>query len=168
MTYQVQTLGRADYLGSVSLLVTFFVDGMQKRSVRLSGKVDVMQEVVVAKEDLQRRQKINREAVTLRQVNLARISAKALTEESEVVGMQTARTIKAGEVILPHMLKKVPLVKRGDHLILVAESASLKVVATAKALEDGFEGEQVRVANASSGKEVRGRVLGPRSVKVDF
>ena len=168
LTYQVKSLGRPNYVGQMSLLVTFFVDGVRRRSVRISGQVDVTQEVVVARQDLNRRQEIKPETVALRVKNMTGVPAAALTRLSEAVGMQTRQSIRAGDVILPRMLKRKPVVKRGDRLVLVAESAQLKVETVARALEDGYQGEQVRVVNFSSGKEIYGRVVGPRQVAVDF
>ena len=168
LTYRVRTLGRSTYVGNVSLLVTFFVDGVRQRSVRISGQVDVMQEVVVAKRNLNRHQEIQPEAVYLKLMNSARVPMHAFTRLSAVLSMQTQHPVRAGQVILPRMLKRAPVVKRGDHLVLVAESAYLKVATTAKALEDGYLGEPVRVVNTGSGKEVNARVLGPRQVAVDF
>jgi flagella basal body P-ring formation protein FlgA len=168
LTSQIKTLGRRDYLGHVSLLVTLFVDGIRQRSVRISGQVDVMQEVVVAKKDLKRSQEIMAAMVALEVKNMVGVQATALTRISDAIGMQTRQPVRAGEVILPRMLKGKPLVQRGDRLILVAESANLKVETVAKALEDGYQGEQVRVVNSTSGKEVYGRVVGPRQVVVDF
>jgi flagella basal body P-ring formation protein FlgA len=168
LTYQVKALGRRDYLGEVSLLLTFFVDGVRQRSVHISGQVDVMQEVLVARQDLKRHQEIRPEMVALEAKNMAGVPATALTEVSAAMGMQTRQPIRAGEAILPRMLKGKPVVQRGDRLALVAESGNLKVETVARALEDGYQGEQVRVVNSASGKEVYGRVVGPRQVVVDF
>jgi flagella basal body P-ring formation protein FlgA len=106
--------------------------------------------------------------VTLKVKNMSDLPATALTRASEAIGMQTGQPIRAGEVILPRMLKGKPAVRRGDRLVLVAESANLKVETIARALEDGYQGDQIRVVNSNSGKELYGRVVAPRQVAVDF
>ncbi|MBW1980674.1 MAG: flagellar basal body P-ring formation protein FlgA [Deltaproteobacteria bacterium] len=167
-SYKVQTLGKSRYLGTVTLLATLFVDDVRQRAVRLSGRVEVRQQVVVAARDLRRRQKIQRGDLCSKTVDLARMPGGVLTDVSDAIGMQTVQPLRAGEVVLSRMLQRAPLIKRGDRLVIVAESACLKVVTTGRALEDGYEGSAIRVANLSSGKEIIGRVLGPSSVRVDF
>ncbi len=168
LTHKIKPLGRRGYVGEVSLLVTFFVDGVRQRSVRISGQVDVRQEVVVARQDLKRHQEIGPATVGLQVMNMAEMPTTALTRVSEAIGMQTRQPIRTGELVLSRMLERMPLIKRGDRLVVVAESASLRVETFARALEDGYEGEQVRVVNSNTGRELYGRVVGPRQVAVDF
>jgi len=164
----IKPLGRTEYVGTVSLLVTFFIDGVEQQTVRLSGNVEVKRQVVVASRDLRRRQEIGKDMVTLKPMTLAGSAASALSRPEEVMGMETVQAIRTGEPILPSMLREAPVVRRGEQLVLIAESGNLKVTTTAKALEDGYEGQQVRVTNATSGREILGRVIGPRRVLVAF
>jgi flagella basal body P-ring formation protein FlgA len=168
LSHRVRPLGREDYLGNVAILATFAVDGVRQRTVRICGQVDVRRKVVVASKNLPRNQEVRADAVRLTEVNLARVPADVLTRVSEAIGMETVQSIRAGQVVVPRMLKRAPAFERGDCLALVAESASVRVVTSARALEEGYRGEQVRVTNISSGKEVRARVVGARKVAVDF
>jgi flagellar basal body P-ring formation protein FlgA len=166
--HRIKPLGRTEYVGTVSLLVTFFIDGVEQQTVRVSGYVEVKRQVLVARRDLRRGQEIGKDMVTVKPMTLSGSAVTALSRPEEVMGMEPVQAIRTGEPILPSMLRETPVVRRGEQLVLIAESGNLKVTTTAKALENGYEGEQVRVTNAASGREILGRVIGPRRVLVPF
>jgi len=166
--HRIRPLGRTEYLGTVAVLVTFFVDGVEQQTVRVSGYVEVKRQVVVASRDLRRGQEIGRDMVTVKPMTLSGSAVSALSRPEKVMGMEPVQAIRAGEPILPCMLRAAPVVRRGEQLVLIAESGNLKVTTTARALDNGYEGDQVRVTNATSGRQVLGRVIGPRRVLVAF
>ena len=72
----------------------------------------------------------------------------------------------AGVALTPDKLASVKLVRNGELVQLVSASSQVQVAARGKALNDGTQGNTVRVRNLSSGRVVEGRVIGLGKVAV--
>lgn len=83
-----------------------------------------------------------------------------------VLGLQTRYAIGAGEVISPRDVTAPMLVRRGQVLIIEASSATVTISMKGRALEDGGQGELVRVRNLSSDRVVQARVVARDRVQV--
>jgi flagella basal body P-ring formation protein FlgA len=82
--------------------------------------------------------------------------------------LETRRAIHAGEVLSPGLLSSPRLIHRGQELILFASSGAMTVTMKGEALEDGAEGDVIRVRNLSSNRVVEGRVIGADKVQVSL
>jgi flagella basal body P-ring formation protein FlgA len=60
------------------------------------------------------------------------------------------------------------MVTKGSQVIICAENDAIKITTHGKVLEDGRAGDQIRVMNTSSGKEIYAEVKGPGLVEVTF
>ena len=100
--------------------------------------------------------------------NSRRVRKNAVTEISDTVGKRAVRRIQAGQIILSNMIEYPPLIKKGGRVLIKAENDEIRITATGKALENGKSGEQVRVINITSGKEIFATVTGPGVVEVFF
>lgn len=80
--------------------------------------------------------------------------------------LETKRAIGAGVALTPDKVASVKLVRNGELVQLVSASSQVQVAARGKALNDGAQGNTVRVRNLSSGRVVEGRVIGLGTVSV--
>lgn len=160
--------GNDRYVGHVALTVNFFVDGRQVRNVPLSGKVTVKQEVVKASRKIRPGQIISNDDVQLEHEQSSQMQRDTLTDPEEAVGKKAVRSIQAGRPITAQMLENPPAVKKGTRVLIIAGNQMIRVSASGKAVEDGQLGEEVRVMNLSSGKEIHATVKGPGVVEVAF
>jgi flagella basal body P-ring formation protein FlgA len=71
-------------------------------------------------------------------------------------------------VLRTDLIELPPLVRRGNVVVIIAESDVLKVTALGEVKEKGRRGETIRVVNLSSKKEIYARVVDSNTVKVDF
>ena len=60
------------------------------------------------------------------------------------------------------------MVKKGKRVIIKAMNQSMQLSTLGKVLEDGKAGDQVKVMNISSGREILATVEGPGIVQVFF
>ncbi|MBW1863855.1 MAG: flagella basal body P-ring formation protein FlgA [Deltaproteobacteria bacterium] len=58
--------------------------------------------------------------------------------------------------------------RKGKRVLIKAENGLIRVTTLGKTLEDGRAGDEVRVINISSGKEIFATVKGPGLVLVSF
>jgi flagella basal body P-ring formation protein FlgA len=94
----------------------------------------------------------------------------------QLSGKVAARTIAAGQVIGPQMVKEVQVESKEDYLVdprrpvrLVARRGGLTVyLHSAETLQRGRQGDYVRVRNPSSHKPLTGMVIGADEVEIVF
>jgi len=168
LRWEVWGRGNPHYIGNVALTVGFWVDGKQIRKVSLSGKVGVRQETVRAARKIKRRQVIGKNDLILIAESTNRLRKDALSSLEEIIGKRAARSIQSGQVITSRMVEDTPLVEKGKRVIIRAQNESIRITTFGKVLEDGRAGDQVRVINISSGKELFATVKGPGLVEVAF
>jgi flagella basal body P-ring formation protein FlgA len=166
--WEILERGNDRYLGHVALTANFFVDGRQVRNVPLSGKVTVKQEVVKASRKIRPGQIVSSEDVHLAQEQSSQMQRNILTVAEDAVGKKAVRSIQAGQPIAAQMLDDPPVIKKGTRVLIIAGNPMMRVSAGGKAVEDGRLGEEVRVVNLSSGKEIHATVKGPGVVEVAF
>jgi flagella basal body P-ring formation protein FlgA len=166
---QWDVLGKGGrYLGNVSIIVSFSVDGRQVRRVPVYGRVSVSQELIKAGRKIKTGQIIDRGDLIKVEEDTTNLREQILVDMDEVIGKRAVRNIQEGQMIAPAMFENPPLVKKGSRVVIKAENKTLRVTTIGKVLEDGRKGEQVKVLNVRSGKEVVSVVRGPGLVEVLF
>jgi flagella basal body P-ring formation protein FlgA len=166
--WQILERGSDRYLGQVALTINFFVDGKQVRNVPVSGKITVRQEVVKAARKISPGQTLGKEDVTLVAEQSSNLQRDVLTNLEDVLGKRAVRSIQPGQPITSQMTEDPPVVKKGNGVLILAQNELIRVSTRGKAMEDGRLGEEVRIMNLSSGKEIFATVKGPGVVKVTF
>ncbi|WP_193222221.1 flagellar basal body P-ring formation chaperone FlgA [Alkalilimnicola sp. S0819] len=98
--------------------------------------------------------------------NIAALPHGYFTDAAELVGMELRRPLRAGAVVSPGAVKAPTLVRRGQNVRLVVESGGVRISSQLEALQDGAEGELIRLKNPRSGRIVQGRVSGRDTVRI--
>ncbi|MGB6317566.1 MAG: flagellar basal body P-ring formation chaperone FlgA, partial [Litorimonas sp.] len=86
--------------------------------------------------------------------------------DQDYVGQEMIRSVRAGAVMSPRMVRTPLQVKRNETVTLVFRRGALTMETTGRALGEGSVGDRVPVINATSRKRVTGRVTGPGIVEV--
>ena len=61
-----------------------------------------------------------------------------------------------------------PVIRKGDVIQIVAETAALKLTTQGVAKEDGGIGERIRIVNTNSSKVIYARIMDAHTVSVQF
>lgn len=168
MRWEVRKKRGEEYVGDVSLVVAFWVDGKQVRKVSVSGRVLVDQEVLRTARRIGMGEVLDRDDLVQVTERQAHLKSNAMTDIEEAVGKRATRTIQAEQILERNMIEDPPLVRKGDRVVIRAESKAVTVTAVGKVLQDGRTGDHVRVINIGSGREILGTVQGPGQVGVTF
>lgn len=86
--------------------------------------------------------------------------------KQDLIGKQTRRPLAQNQILNPGAIKAPRLIKRGEQVALLANSAGFSIRMAGQALSDGHEGEQIRVKNLSSNRIVEGVVTAQGVVTV--
>jgi flagella basal body P-ring formation protein FlgA len=160
--------GRKNRAGRIpfSLIIKSGKGGSKR--IRLYADVEVTYDILQASRPLKRNQVLEESDVEWVQISARRLLRNVVTQLDDAVGQKITRNLDEGEMISPYMLKKVPLIKRGDRIILVAEKGALRVTAPGVARQNGFINSTVKVENIQSRKIIMGTVINARTVRVEF
>ena len=167
-TYRVLPPRHMRSLGTVPLSVVFDVDGRFQKTIRATARVEALAPVVVAARPIGRLKPISTDDLKMEKMNLAELPTGVMTDADDIIGKRARRNIHAGDILRPDLIEMPPLVKRGDMVVIVAETEGIKVTATGEVKSDGLRGEQVKVVNLDSNKRFSARVVDKKTVMVDF
>ena len=168
ITYRVIPPQNMDFLGTVPLSIIFDANGDFQKKVWATVNIEVLAEVVVTKRPLPRYKPITEQDIHLQKRNLAGLPSGMITDCDDVLGKRTKRSIKSNMVLRSDLIESIPLVRRGDVVLIIAESDGLRITALGKVKEKGRRGERVRVENIDSKKAIYANVMDASTVKVDF
>ena len=154
--------------GNVRLIAVVSVKGNVINKVTLSGWVDVFELVVCAARNLKRGEAITKDDVYVTRKNISHLKPNYLTAMNQAIGLMAKHNVKADACIKDWMLKKMPVVDRGDLVTILAESAGLRLTVPGRVLMKGYDGELVKVKNLMSKRDIYAKVVDNVTVMVDF
>jgi len=97
-----------------------------------------------------------------------RVPKGATTDLDSLLGKELERSVREGAVIRAEWLDLPSVVERGQRVRLVIQRSGLRIEGVGRAVSDGALGEEIRVVNLDSRREVSGRAAGEGVVVVDF
>jgi len=123
-------------------------------------------QVVVAKKDLPARSHLSADLLSIERVNVAGHSGSWWKETRHLAGMQLTRPLQAGNAIYTSYVHRPKLIKRGDHVTMIASYGGLKVTAVGKALRSAGMGDRLSIRNLKSKQVVQGIVASASTVHI--
>jgi flagella basal body P-ring formation protein FlgA len=89
-----------------------------------------------------------------------------LSTIKDVEHAELVRDMTAGSPIRSSDLRRATMVKQGQQVMMViGEKSAFQVIIRAEAMQDGRMGEQVKLKNTESGRQISGVVIGPNQVR---
>jgi flagella basal body P-ring formation protein FlgA len=158
----------SELAGSLPLQVVFSVEPDFERRVWVAVSLERRVNVVVARRPLGRFKPVEAEDLEVKALDLAGLPEDRIEDPEVAVGKRTRRAVDAGTVLRPDLLEFPPLVKRGDRVRIVLESAGLRISAFGQAKQKGAQGEMIPVVNLDSNKVIHARVVDSHTVRIEF
>lgn len=168
LSWQVTAPRNSSLTGSVPLAVTLKVNEDFERRVNVTAVVEVRVKVVVSSRPLGRYKPIEESDIEVREVDLAGLPADAISDPEVVLGKRTRRAVDAHAVLRPDLVEFPPVVKRGDRVKIVAETAGMRISAVGEVKQKGCVGERIPVVNLDSNKVIHARVVDGQTVRIEF
>ena len=168
INYEVTAPRNRELVGQIPFAVRFEVNGKPYKRVWATVTIEVLAEVVVTKRPLGRHKPITEDDITVLKMDLAKVPSDVITDPEVVLGKRTKRAIGSSTVLRANQVEFPPLVKRGDVVVIIAESQGFKITALGQAKKKGAIGDRIPVINFDSKKVLYARVVDSNTVKVDF
>jgi flagella basal body P-ring formation protein FlgA len=142
--------------------------GPTQWTVYVPVTVEVEAPILVLKRSLARRSPVEATDVELQTRRVSGTEAAFITDVGNLAGRRLKRALSAGTPLTADVLVPDVLVKRGQHVTLLAASGPFEIRAQGQALSDGTEHERIRVQNVTSRKIVEGVVENSSTVRVEL
>ncbi len=168
ITFEVTAPPNRELVGQVPVAVNFNVNGKLYKKVWATVTIEVLAEVVVTKKPLGRHKPITEDDIMVLEMDLAKVPSDVITDPEAVLGKRTRRAIGSQTVLRANLVEFPPLVKRGDVVVIVAETQGLKITALGQVKKKGALGDRIPVMNSESKKVLQARVMDSNTVKIDF
>ena len=168
VTYEVSAPRNRDLVGQVPFAVKFNVDGKLYKRVWANVSIEVLAEVVITSKPLGRHKPITEDDIMVLRMDLAKVPSDVITDPQTVLGKRTRRAIGSKTVMRANLVEFPPLVRRGDVVVIVAETQGLKITALGQVKKKGALGDRIPVLNFDSKKVLYARVMDANTVKIDF
>lgn len=151
--------------GNISLLVSCKQTDKPWK-IYIQANVRAFKNIIIAKSTIIRGELITAKSLIFQRTDITNLNGNYLTEDRQVTGMMAKRTIQQGQIIKPYLLAKSRLIKRGEQVTILVETKGISVRMRGKALNDGTNGDRVRVMNTRSKRIVEGIAIRPGIVQI--
>jgi flagella basal body P-ring formation protein FlgA len=168
LAYQVAAPRSGELMGKCSVAVDLSVNGQPQKKVWATVTVEILGPVVMTRKPLGRHKPITEDDIELQTVDLSDLPRDVIADPEAVLGKRTRRAIGARTPLRAGLVELPPLVKRGDLVVIIAESEGLKITTLGQVKKKGRLGERIPVVNIDSKKILYARVIDANTVKVDF
>lgn len=167
---EVRVVSRAleEGLGRRIFQLTLAVDGTPVETLKVMAEVTATAEVVTAARYIKPDETIQAEDLTMATVQLPALVHDFVTDPESVVGKRVARPLRADAPVKLSAVSAPFVIKRGDQVTIEVRHGGLLIQASGTTKSGGQIGQSITVTNLDSGKEIRGKVVGPGVVRVGF
>lgn len=87
-----------------------------------------------------------------------------ITDTTQALGYLSTRALNAEGVVYSNAIKQPVTVPKGQRVAIAGGQGIIRIAAQGEALEAGMHGDQIKVRNVQSGREVYAWVVGPGRV----
>jgi flagella basal body P-ring formation protein FlgA len=154
--------------GAFSLKMAVCVDGKDVGRLTLSGWVNRYEPVVCTTRYISRGEILSNDDIVLKKINISKAPARLVRVAANAVGKQVKSSLKAGGVVRHNLLESPPMIEKGSQVKILATSGGIQVTTIGIAMDEGREGDQIKVENIASKKLIVGRVASRSTVEVLF
>ncbi|MED5414874.1 MAG: flagellar basal body P-ring formation chaperone FlgA [Candidatus Latescibacterota bacterium] len=164
--YHMRKLSNRPFRGPTVTRLEISVDDALVRTLAITVDTRLFRDVVVTARTLRRAELLEEGAVEIEERDITQLKHGFYTSLEELELIQSSRPIGAGDVITHRHAEPVPVIHRGDEIVMLVRSTHMSLEAVGEALQDGGIGEKIRVRNGESGKVVRGQIIEPGLVEI--
>lgn len=131
-------------------------------------EVEALVDMVVTVRQINHGSVITTADLALRKQDIAAVQGRYLARTEDAVGKKVRVTLRPNAAIRSDQLEKVPLIRAGQLVTIIAENERMRITVTGKSKSAGAEGDTITVQNLGSLKELPARVLDSTTVLIVF
>ncbi|MGE4550566.1 MAG: flagellar basal body P-ring formation chaperone FlgA, partial [Opitutales bacterium] len=125
-------------------------------------------EIYVAGRALNRGDRLSSAVLQKRLVDVLRENVRIISSEVDLEGYEFMGSVSTGSPIRWNHVKSIPSIRKGQMVNVYAAGKGIYISMKGLAMQDGGNGEHIKIRNPSSKQEFQAKVLNENSVKVYF
>ncbi|MEM7169538.1 MAG: flagellar basal body P-ring formation chaperone FlgA [Pseudomonadota bacterium] len=134
--------------------------------LRVSGRAHRMVEVPVLNRRLAPGEEISAQHIEWMKLRADQVNRDAITKSDDMIGMTPRRTLSAGQMVRVNQLQTPVVVRKNSLITIQLVSGQMALTVQGRALENGAQGDVIRVMNTNSRKVVNALVAAADRVEV--
>lgn len=142
------------------------VNGQAFATSNVRFDVKLYRQVVVSANQVSQGELLTSEKLRYERMDTGRLGTGYFTDMKKIIGLETRRPLAPGLVVTDLMLNKPIIIKRGDLVHVIARIGGMEVTVVGKAMQNGYEGQLIRIQNVNSNKFISAKVLDEGTVQV--
>src|SRR6185369_8653940 len=154
--------------GNISVTVLARQNGRVMRNVTVRIDVEALTDMVVTLRQIEYGGIITAADLSLQKREITQNSHLAARKIDAVIGKKARTTLRANQPVRADQVEKMPLIKSGQMVTILAENSVMKISVNGMAHSSGAEGDIIRVQNLTSLKEIPAKVIDAATVQVAF
>lgn len=140
--------------GNSSWMLRLMLDGKETKKILVRIKVDVYDNVVVAKDRITKGTKIKESDLETIKKDISRERKGYRSEPDLIIGEHARRDIYRNEALNPHLVEKPMIVVKGSHMRVIYRTQNLYLTNLAMAMKSGRKGDIIPLRTLKSKKTV--------------
>ncbi|MBT3332658.1 MAG: flagellar basal body P-ring formation protein FlgA [Rhodospirillaceae bacterium] len=152
--------------GPFSAYIKGDISERETQQEMLRGRVDFVARVPVPNRGIRKGQIISRSDIKLSELSLRKLGSDTIESIDLIVGQAAKRNLRQNQSIRASDLRAPIIIPKGTMVTVSLKTNGLSLSGTGRALEDGSQGEVIRILNLQSKRTVEANVVGPSHVLV--
>lgn len=154
---------RRDRFKAVALIPT---GGIEPERLSISGRIEEVRLVPTLNRILTPGEVIRASDIEWTKFPVRQINARVVLDQSDLVGFVVKRAVRPGKTLFSNDVALPVVVEKGSIVTMIVSTGALSLSASGRALEDGGDGDTIRVMNVKSKQTVDAKVLNSGQVQV--
>lgn len=134
--------------------------------IYVTARIQRYQPVLIATDTILKNKTITHNQLKLVEKETSVLRTGYFTQFNQLQNTKSKRTITAGDVITPRMIKQKDMITRGQRVTIIAKAGNINVEVAGTAKESGVLGDTIQVTNRSTNKVIHVKVVGHGIVSI--
>lgn len=136
-------------------------EGASPWALYIPAEVKILESIIVSSRNIPKGTVLSLADLDTQLRDTSTVANNYVADAERLLGKAAARTIRAGEPLRFSLVIEPIAIKRGDTVVVEAQTGAITVSTQAVALANGRVGEQINVRNLQSERVVRIEIMGP-------
>ena len=166
--FKVLPLISQKYQNKVVFVVGMFAADKLIKKYPVSVKINVFQNVLIAKRKINRLEKLIPEDFAAIRRDVTNFNQDIITGFAELTGKRAANPVFQGEILTAAKMESIPVVEQGDVVKITTNDDSFMISTLGRARRSGGIGEIIPVVNLNSRRQIQAKIVDKSTVVVEF
>ncbi|GAB4175905.1 MAG: hypothetical protein Kow00108_11210 [Calditrichia bacterium] len=140
--------------------------GKVYKTFTVSARIKRFERVVMAQRRIHKGDTLADSDVSLKVVETTSLRPGYLTDSDQINGKIAIKSIGEKEILYSRFLMNIPIISKGERVVIEYNEPPLRIKVFAIALENGGAGDWIWVKNLESNKRIKVRVIGRGIVRL--